>query len=366
MEIRRLKISEFNKLLESIRELWNPDHIYCRNPELLKYMVYNTPYRKDYCENDEDTTYYVIFDGEKIIGFSGLMPMEGNLFGKTVLATTGTILKVNSSYKFVGLDLLKAGFQNEPSIHIGLGINTRVKKLYNALGWYTFDDLPRWIWTSDFCKLKKVFKVPQDSNLSCLEININCKTDLKETLFFEDLEEANWDEFYNKEFAPRTIGIKRDFKFLRWRYVEYPFFEYKILTIKDNNGKYKGLLVYRIEKILDGKYNIGRILEFIYTDIDYGIKLVEKLKNLFGDILFWDFYCLSSITALALERCGFIRLDGDETKKYIPTRFQPIDFDIMNIRGIIRLNNGSKGKINLALDQQWYVTRGDADQDRPN
>ena len=36
--IRPDKISEFNKLLESIRELWNPDHIYCRNPELLKYI----------------------------------------------------------------------------------------------------------------------------------------------------------------------------------------------------------------------------------------------------------------------------------------------------------------------------------------
>lgn len=366
MEIRLLKIYEFDRLLEAIHDLWNPNHVYCRNPDLLKYMVYNTPYRKDYCGNDEDTTYYVIFDKDKIIGFSGLIPQEGNLHGKTVTATTGTILKVDSHYKLIGLDLLQAGFKTNQCIHVGLGINSRVKKLYNALGWYTFDDLPRWIWTNNFSKLKKVFNIPDNTNISCLQNNQCSNIIFDDGNFVDFVDKDAWDEFYNKEFAPITIGIKRDYKFLQWRYIDYPFFNYKLIALKDALGNYKGLAVYRIEDILKGKYQIGRILEFIYTDIDYGIQLAAKLQTVDKNILFWDFYCQSSITALALERCGFIRLPANENQKYIPTRFQPIDFEIMNIKGIISLNEGAKKKINLAIDQQWYVTRGDGDQDRPN
>ena len=88
MQIRLLKISEFDKLIDAIRKSWNPNHVYCRNPELLKYMVYNTPYRKDFCGNDEETTYFVMINKNKIIGYSGFIPLEGNLFGKTVAFET--------------------------------------------------------------------------------------------------------------------------------------------------------------------------------------------------------------------------------------------------------------------------------------
>ena len=365
MEIRLLKIDEFDYLIKAIKDLWNENHIYCRNPELLKYLVYYTPYRKDFCQNDIDTTYFVIFNNRDIIGFSGMMPMEGNIFGKTVAASTGTILKVNKKFKFIGIDLIQKALSSEPYIHVGLGMNDRVMKLYKALGWYTFNDLPRWVWTNNYDRLKEVFQIPESSNLNCMANHLYMN-DLMNFQFDDIIDEEKWNEFYNVKFAPKTIGIKRDYKFLNWRYISYPFFEYKLLAIKDELGNYKGLVVYRIEEILDGKYQIGRILEFIYEDIDYGIELVKKLQALLDNLLFWDFYCLSSITALALERCGFVRLDSDEKKKYIPTRFQPIDYEIMNIKGAIRLNNKAKKIINMVTDQQWYVTRGDGDQDRPN
>lgn len=366
MQIRLLKISEFDKLIEAISRLWNPNHVYCRNPELLKYLVYNTPYRKNFCDNNEDTTYFVILDEDKIVGLHGFIPLEGNILGRSVSASTATILKIDKqNYKFIGIDLLQESFKSDPCMHFGIGINSRVEKLYKALGWYTFDDFPRWIWTENFDQLKKVFQIPEFSNLNSLKNKLNNNTFINAE-FTDFLEENKWNDFYNKEFAPKTIGVMRDYKFLKWRYIDYPFFDYKLLVIKDSLGQYKGLAIYRIEDILDGQYQLGRILEFIYTDIDYGIKLAAKLQTIANDILFWDFYCLSSITALALERCGFIRLDSDESKKYIPTRFQPIDYEIMNIKGTIRLNNNAKKSINLVIDQQWYVTKGDADQDRPN
>lgn len=366
MEIRLLKISEFDKLIDAIRQLWNPNHVYCRNPELLKYLVYNTPYRENFCGSNENTSFFIIVDANKIVGLHGFIPLEGNILGKSVPASTATILKIDKqNYKFIGIDLLHETFKSNPYIHLGVGINSRVKRLYKALGWYTFDDFPRWIWTENYNNLQKLFNIPEYSNLNILNNKFEKKVSTDVELV-DDLEEDKWNDFYNKVFAPQTVGVKRDYKFLKWRYIDYPFFDYKLLVIKDRLGQYKGLAVYRIENILDGQYRLGRILEFIYDDIDYGIKLAAKLQTIANDILFWDFYCLSSITALALERCGFIRLDSNESKKYIPTRFQPIDYEIMNIQGTIRLNDAAKKLVNLVTDQQWYVTKGDADQDRPN
>lgn len=365
MEIRLLKINEIDKLLDAIKRLWNPNHVYCRNPELLKYLIYNTPYRKDYCGNDENTSCYVVIDDNKVVGFEGLIPLEGNIFGESVSASTATLLKMDKNYKLAGIDLIETVYKNDPSIHVSIGTNTRALKLFSALGRYTFKDFPRWVWTNKFDELKKIFKIDNNSILNCLNWNISSNNILPKGSYDSFIEEEKWNKFYNMSFAKRTIGIKRDYKFLKWRYIDYPFFNYKIILLKDVEGNYKGLAVYRIESILDGKYKIGRILEFIYDDIDYGMNLCSKLQNE-EDILFWDFYCLSSITATALEYCGFIRLDRNESNKMIPTRFQPIDFNVMNIMGAIRLSEDAKHKVNLVIDQQWYVTRGDADQDRPN
>lgn len=365
MEIRRLKFSEFDKLIEAIRRLWNPNHVYCRNTELLKYMVYNTPYRKEFCGNDEDTTEYVAFDGDKIVAIYGLIPLEGNVFGTTVMSGTATILKADPQYNCVGVSILQQGLKFKPDVFVGLGMNTKVMRLYNILGWDMFNDMPRWIWSNNFNKLKSVFNIPNYSNINCLDRE-KFNYILSDTVYINHINENKWNNFYNDEFAPKTIGVKKDYKYLKWRYINYPFFDYKLLGIKDENGNYKGLAVYRIEKILDGQYNIGRILEFIYTDIDYGIKLAAKLQTIKEDILFWDFYCLSSITALALERCGFIRMDSDEKKRFIPTRFQPIDYEVMNIKGGIMLSKKVKNLMNLVCDKQLYITIGDGDQDRPN
>lgn len=365
MNIRFFKVSEFDLLLKSIENLWSANHIYCRNPELLKYLVYNTPYRKQ-VTTDDNTTFLGLFDNNKVVGLSGMMPQMANIFGKKLLSTTGTIWIVDKDYKLDGLELLKYLLSFKPALHVGPGINSKVKKLYKMLNWETFDDFPRWIGTKNFDKLKEYFNLPDDMLLNNIETSRLLNN--SNYIFFSNIDEEKWNKFYNKKFAPKTIGTVRDYTFLKWRYIDYPFFDYKLIALSTIEQEYKGLVVYRIENIeISGKnVKIGRILEIIYDDLEAGIRLVQRMVNAEDSILFWDFYCLSSVTSLALEYIGFKRLSYNENKKYIPTRFHPIDYDVMNIQGTIYIDEQIKKSINLVTDQQWYVTRGDGDQDRPN
>ena len=331
MEIRYFRNDEWDKLLAAIDTLWAHNHIYCRNPELLKYLVYNTPYREK-TVGEGNTSFLGIFDNDEVLGLLGYIPLECNVFGKEYTASTGTIVKVDKEKaNFLGLDLFNKMLENKQTIHLGIGINNRVKKLYSALGYYVFEDLTRWIGTCNHKKLKEVFYDSNSSYMIDYLQELSTNSGQEECVFTDFVDENEWNKFYNEKFSKRTIGISRNYKFLKWRYFDYPFFDYQILAVKNKKNEIEGLAIYRIEEIDHGKYKISRIVEFIYNDIKYGIALAKKMVSNKEEILFWDFYCASAITATALEYIGFKRLPENEKDKYIPTRFQPIDYNNMNI-----------------------------------
>ena len=50
----------------------------------------------------------------------------------------------------------------------------------------------------------------------------------------------------------------------------------------------------------------------------------------------------------------------------MPTRFQPIDYTHLKINGSIYLDEKIRSNIEQMPTIPWYITRGDADQDRAN
>ena len=50
----------------------------------------------------------------------------------------------------------------------------------------------------------------------------------------------------------------------------------------------------------------------------------------------------------------------------MPTRFQPVDYEHMKIVGAIDLNANIREQLSTMPVPQWYITKGDADQDRAN
>ena len=74
-----------------------------------------------------------------------------------------------------------------------------------------------------------------------------------------------------------------------------------------------------------------------------------------------DFFCGTERFSSLLHRHGF--LPGDDSRaKQVPTLYQPIDRRRSDIRFLADLRNVP----NAASLTDWYVTKSDGDQDRPN
>jgi hypothetical protein len=74
-----------------------------------------------------------------------------------------------------------------------------------------------------------------------------------------------------------------------------------------------------------------------------------------------DFFCASQRLSTVMTRHGFLPGESEPAAR-IPMLFQPVDRRRSGIRFMVSL-----GSIPEAAEvQDWYVTKSDGDQDRPN
>ena len=361
MIVRCFKKNEESLLLEAIDRLWAKNHVYVRKPELLSYLVYNTPYTEEFA-GVENTSFLGIWDeNNQIVGLLGYIPQEFNNKGEITYAGTDTIWIADRKSKAPGLLLWDYVMKGNPIALLSIGINDNVKHLYKAIGWNIVEKLSRWCGIVKKKEMQELFFKEKENEI--LKLLPTLKEENISTMFIceNKLDMKKWNKFYFEKFAPKSIGIIRDYKFLKWRYLEYPIFEYKVITLKNDSNEYIGLAIIRVEEI-SNSYKIGRILEFIVVEEIAAIALANEVIKFDREVIFWDFYCMSNIVSFGLEMVGFRRLPEDEF--VIPTRFQPLDLNHMSIKSAIYLDE--KLEINPLLDNQIYITKGDADQDRPN
>lgn len=366
MEVRFFKISERQLLLDSIDRLWKHDHIYVRNPAVLEHLVLNTPYREAFAGKD-NYSFLGMWDKDEVVGLQGIIPQEVNIFGERENSSAGTVLIVAKKARHGVNGLLFSDFlankQMAMSVSIGLSsVNYEMQKLGGAM---VVKDVPRWIAVNRIAETVR-YLLPDDSTLPYLPRVNPCVLETGYSLQLDMLDANKWDNFYNEQFAPMTIGTCRDYKFLKWRYMESPVLKYHYLTLTDKAGAYRGLAVVRTEPILNGQFTIGRILEFIAVRAEAAVALANAIINSDHDVLMWDFYCLSDIPAFGLETVGFRKIPIWMDKVMMPTRFQPVDYEHMKLNAAIWLSERAKKKLEPLNTYQWYITKGDADQDRAN
>ncbi|HMJ62033.1 MAG TPA: hypothetical protein VK493_09735, partial [Bryobacteraceae bacterium] len=182
---------------------------------------------------------------------------------------------------------------------------------------------------------------------------------------------ADWDRVDWPAIAKTTIGAARDADYLRWRYLEHPRFEYRIVTVTE--GERSGLLVWRLETIrqstAEGRLDvdrIARIVELLPASPSNGRALVgaalAEMRS--AGALGADFYGYHAGANHCLEDAGFVDTSTVEDGERMPARFQPLDGKGGGILSAMFLKEPAPGF--LAADSPWYWTKSDSDQDRPN
>ena len=430
MQQRYFRIDESQLLIDSIERVWRKGHIYARNPAVMEHLLLKTPYRADFAGAGNYTMLGIWTDEGEVVGLHGLIPQRLNFLGKEYLSVGTTIWKVAAGSGANGLSLMDYLNSDKPGMALGLAESETAHRLHRAMNCIMIEAIPRYVCVTRVKEtLENVLDGETPAEILPVEIRrgggagalagsagslagfaeslaggaaamsrgeltmgaegVNARGKLTAELegvnaqgaLMEGLEGGNmllsytvtdsfdaeeWDEFYHSRFAPIMIGTARDSVFLKWRYQESPVLTYHFLTVKDKAGSLEGLAVYRIEEILDGRFKIGRILEFISLDEGAAIALARALLDSDREVLFWDFYCQSDITAFGLEAVGFRKIPEWSEKLKFPTRFHPLDYEEIHMSASIYVDKDIRKKLNPVKGSEWYLTKGDCDIDRAN
>lgn len=369
MDISFFKQNELAEAQKFIKEHWNTNHVYVRNNDVVNHLFLNTPYRE---RNAGCGNYSILggWEGSKVAGLLGVIPQEFNVAGRLFESFTASIWKIDKDNfpKANGLELydyVLTKFQNFNACVL-LGLSDIAYRIYaDVYGWKKIDCFSRWIGINNFDKVAEVLlpKGTQEWLMPAIEAK---EFEHSFKVLIDELDESKWNDFYENRFAPITIGTRRDYQFLQWRYLQSPVLRYHTIAL-EKEGKYYGLAVIRIEPIFDGKYFIGRILEFMAVDAEASVLLADEVIKFDKDVLMWDFYCLSGVTAFGLEAVGLRCIPAWMDKVMMPTRFQPVDYEHLNINGAVYISDKIERIVRrLPSSVSWYITKGDSDQDRAN
>jgi hypothetical protein len=157
-------------------------------------------------------------------------------------------------------------------------------------------------------------------------------------------------------FPQPAYGAERSRDFLRWRYEDHPAFTYEFIFSTD----YRSVLVFHEERETENGILVLRVVDLLSRPEQQSALLsAVVLAGKERGAAIVDFFC--SLDCLpALGAAGFF----DEAKHgdgHIAALFQPLDFRKAAIRVLASCPGWNEGRL-----EDWYITKADSDQDRPN
>jgi len=374
-EVRLLGLNEYSEIAAFIDQHWKKDHAYAHSKELFDWTFKENPaWNKQDCYS-----FSVAVDKGSIIGMLGAIPFKLNDHGKTINAcwlTNWIVLPEVKGGK--GLALLNLFSKEHGFDTVSFGINNKVASLYAALGWQEMQPIARMEWISPF-KIDSAEDLIRMTNPAACDDTIReyiaqasavtYTNDQPEARSLNEVDAATWNRKGWNIWIKKTIGCAREYAYLNWRYLHHPVYQYETRVVVEDDRL--GLIVWRSEitrKVdLNGEcenyVSFIRIVEFLPVSD-------ANARNLMSICLFdgakegavaADFYCYSAELMQTLKRIGFF-ISDDTSGVCLPNHTQPIAQG-SNIRSTIKVFS-DKGHAHQ--DTEWYWTRSDSDQDRPN
>jgi hypothetical protein len=338
---------------------WGRDHILARDPAFARWQM-----PADACQMFADAALAGIgyFDGVRLVGFIGVMPMPFKVDGAVVPgAWLCNLLAAPETHdRGVGLKLMTSVHALPFQVVGAVGINRSVIPMYRAMRYMTGDRVPRFIRVLDpdrFAGLvdgtswRKIgFVAPEGAS----PVVVSTVSDVP----------ADWDVFWDRWSAAGYIGTHRNSSYMSWRYLRHPIFSYRMAVGRDHHGDLTGLAVWRHETIRDSQTIVTRFIELIARDDMSAHALARHVEDdaRAHRAAFMDHYSTRPADE-ALRRCGWFA-ETDAPDDEIPCLFQPLARYRRDMNFAVRLlqrNGAAAGSIDHVV-----IAKSDGDQDRPN
>jgi len=343
---------DYKKLKFFYRESYKKEHI-LENKNLFEWQ---------FKYNNKKVT--VVLHNDKIIAHHGHIPLIFTDGKNDYSAFVSANVIVDPNYRRKGImTFLMNEIQKKYDIAVNLGASRMGVSLYDAMNYINMGYLKRMIAIINPKKCVGICK-----NHSRLEKTVNLSSEENKSIvsikdFFEIKDEilSLWENFSS---ANEFFAIKKDADFLNWRYIEHPIFNYECFGLW-RNGKLAALLVYRKEYIEEAKSSVIRITELIGNGD--ALKMIIEfalLNESIADIGWIDWSCPNEKIAKVLRLLGFISIEDSKPAEF-PLLCQPVDYYKQQYLFMFWAKDKSLIK-KLPAFENWYITKGDGDADRPN
>jgi hypothetical protein len=379
VEIKYCGYEDIERLQQFFDSHWNRGHILARNEALLKWQFKN---RQNERSDSQGLSVLIACENGRIIAILGLILCDYNIKGKVVpavwLSHWLSVPEVRT--RGIGLELMRKVQNSGYEAILGLGINERVRRLYTLMRFEVLSAVPRWVGVCDIDKTVGLLK-EVNPELDLDDLHRHCRTfsvDLQKEFsggekvsiieWSKDLE-GDWDRSWSSYFASGLICTNKDSSYITWRYIDHPIFKYDVRVAKSSGTQeIIGLMVFRIEKIKKREEKILRIVEFISlpeAETPLANTIVEVVRDL--DISFADFFCTYKKMKNGLEAHGFRWHQPQDDFVDFPSLFQPLEHSGSKLQGVFQFSRPLQDELGeLSSSDEFYVTRSDGDQDRPN
>ncbi|WP_367182890.1 hypothetical protein [Nitrosopumilus sp.] len=229
-----------------------------------------------------------------------------------------------------------------------LSAGPEAQKAYKKLGWTIFPNLNRYVAILN----KKRFDTFVGKN--SFE-----QSDFQNQINLERIKvlPSNFDTFWEETKIRFPITTNRTKNYLNWRYIHHPLIDYHFLVLKKND-KMVGYAVIRFETNNES-IKAARIVDLIVNK-EKELEIFQQILNYCQNkVDFVDFFCSGNFFEEVLKYLKFYNvLDS------VPVVFNPLDPNRkhdLNLQFTSKLKNSELNKC-----ENWYIVKGDSDQDRAN
>lgn len=296
--------------------------------------------------------------GGTIAGCLGYIPVEATMRGRVLRGawTANWIVAPEHRHLALGPRLMRALVRRHDVVLVA-GASPQALEILPRLGFVHFGSLGRHVRVLDRAGLEQLTGRPSPQSLTrepspgppdpSLVVGRVARFDAS----IDGLWESVWGE---------GAGTRRSAAYLNWRYADHPTFEYRLFRAS-SNGVSSGLGVYRVENVRGTPLRVGRVVELLALEGSEG-GLVGAIEDdaRREHLVLLDLFCSSQKMAPALNGRGWFTDDGETAN--IPVLFQPVVPGRRKIPFLACLGRATP----LLSRDDWYVTKGDGDQDRPN
>ncbi|MEZ5353281.1 MAG: GNAT family N-acetyltransferase [Bryobacteraceae bacterium] len=395
LSFRYARLDEYDVLSRFLHEHWANHHVYCRDKALFDWTFLTN----NRWEREGEYCFAVAEKNGEVVGILGGIPFLFNDHGKTCPGVWIANYVVHPDHRRGTLALQLLGQFRKPPFQavIASGINPATQTIYKVLRGEVLPYMPRHFAVLPGCgeRMRNLLAIAYPDWSAGQAAGLAAAFELAALpaapgavgqALPEDWDAANWNHI-----AQETTGASRDHAFLDWRYRQHPTFEYRFVTVAD--GSRTGLAVWRLETIRRTVENaaatpvsehgavkstvlpadrvdvdrIGRLVEFLPASRQNSDELFAAAVNdmAAADAMALDYYGFHGAARGWLEEAGFRLAGSHEDGEKLPSRFQPLDGKGGGILSAM-FRPAEVASVAIEPGCEWYWTKADSDQDRPN